>query len=116
MEPLQLRDLLAVPQTSEHPNFTIHIQTRVTPNDATETPLAHSGNNTVATLGLLGMGYRVATARVGNRREERSKCADDEHWQGLQIDFDDREKVASGGGHRLKLMDLASILNKGRFS
>ena len=52
----------------------------------------YSGNNSVDKLGLFGMGFNVATARLGNRTEVWTTRSDDEHWRGVRIDFDDMEK------------------------
>ncbi|MYC97208.1 MAG: ATP-binding protein [Caldilineaceae bacterium SB0661_bin_32] len=51
-----------------------------------------SGNNSVDKLGLFGMGFNVATARLGNRTEVWTTRADDEDWWGVGIDFDEMEK------------------------
>ena len=53
----------------------------------------YSGNNSVDKLGLFGMGFNVATARMGNRTEVWTTRPDDEHWWGVRIDFDDMEKT-----------------------
>ena len=53
----------------------------------------YSGNNSVDKLGLFGMGFNVATARLGNRTEVWTTRPDDEHWWGVRIDFDDMEKT-----------------------
>ena len=52
----------------------------------------YSGNNSVDKLGLFGMGFNVATARLGNRTEVWTTKADDEYWSGVRIDFDDMEQ------------------------
>ena len=52
----------------------------------------YSGNNSVDKLGLFGMGFNVATARLGNRTEVWTTRADDDHWWGVRIDFDDMEQ------------------------
>ena len=52
----------------------------------------YSGNNSVDKLGLFGMGFNVATARLGNRSEVWTTKANDEHWSGVRIDFDEMEK------------------------
>ena len=52
----------------------------------------YSGNNSVDKLGLFGMGFNVATARLGNRTEVWTTRADDENWWGVGIDFDEMEK------------------------
>ena len=51
----------------------------------------YSGNNSVDKLGLFGMGFNVATARLGNRTEVWSTRANDENWSGVRIDFDEME-------------------------
>ena len=55
----------------------------------------YSGNNSVDKLGLFGMGFNVATARLGNRTEVWTTRAHDESWWGVRIDFDDMEKAAT---------------------
>ena len=52
----------------------------------------YSSNNSVDKLGLFGMGFNVATARLGNRTEVWTTRADDDYWSGVRIDFDDMEK------------------------
>ena len=52
----------------------------------------YSGNNSVDKLGLFGMGFNVATARLGNRTEVWTTRPEDEHWWGVRIDFDEMEK------------------------
>ena len=52
----------------------------------------YSGNNSVDKLGLFGMGFNVATARLGNRTEVWTTRSEDEHWWGVRIDFDEMEK------------------------
>ena len=52
-----------------------------------------SGNNSVDKLGLFGMGFNVATARLGNRTEVWTTRAEDENWSGVRIDFDEMEKA-----------------------
>ena len=52
----------------------------------------YSGNTSVDKLGLFGMGFNVATARLGNRTEVWTTRANDEHWSGVRIDFDEMEK------------------------
>ena len=53
----------------------------------------YSGNNSVDKLGLFGMGFNVATARLGNRTEVWTTRADDDYWWGVRIDFDEMEKT-----------------------
>ena len=52
----------------------------------------YSSNNAVDKLGLFGMGFNVATARLGSRTEVWTTQADDEYWWGVRIDFDEMEK------------------------
>lgn len=55
----------------------------------------YSGNNPVDKLGLFGMGFNVATARLGSRTEVWSTRAEDDHWIGVRIDFDEIEQAES---------------------
>ena len=55
----------------------------------------YSGNNSVDKLGLFGMGFNVATARLGNRTEVWTSRAEDSEWGGVRIDFDDIEAAGS---------------------
>ena len=52
----------------------------------------YSGNNSVDKLGLFGMGFNVATARLGNRTEVWTTRGDDDNWWGVRIDFDEMEQ------------------------
>lgn len=54
-----------------------------------------SGNDPVGKLGLFGMGFNVATARLGSRTEVWTTRAEDEEWHGLRIDFDEMENSNS---------------------
>lgn len=47
-----------------------------------------SGNDPVGSLGLFGMGFNIATARLGSRTTVWTTRAGDPEWVGLQIDFD----------------------------
>ena len=51
-----------------------------------------SGNNSVDKLGLFGMGFNVATARLGARTEVWTTRVDDDTWRGVRIDFDELEE------------------------
>ena len=53
----------------------------------------YSGNNSVDKLGLFGMGFNVATARLGGRTEVWTTRAEDSHWSGVRIDFDELERA-----------------------
>ena len=48
-----------------------------------------SGNNSIDKLGLFGMGFNVATARLGYRTEVWTTRAEDDYWSGIRIDFDE---------------------------
>src|SRR5262249_36403380 len=47
-----------------------------------------SGNNPIDNLGLFGMGFNIATARLGSLTEVWTTRQGDLEWHGLQIDFD----------------------------
>lgn len=47
-----------------------------------------SGNNPTDNLGLFGMGFNIATARLGLTTEVWTTRAGDAEWLGLEIDFD----------------------------
>jgi hypothetical protein len=47
-----------------------------------------SGNNPTDNLGLFGMGFNIATARLGLTTEVWTTQAGDPEWHGLEIDFD----------------------------
>ena len=55
----------------------------------------YSTNNPVDKLGLFGMGFNVATARLGGRTEVWTTRVEDDHWSGVRIDFDELEKAGS---------------------
>lgn len=48
----------------------------------------YSNNNPIGNLGLFGMGFNIATARLGSRTEIWSTTADANEWCGIEIDFD----------------------------
>jgi len=54
----------------------------------------YSSNNPMDKLGLFGMGFNVATARLGQRTEVWTTKMSDDNWSGVAIDFD--EIVQSG--------------------
>ncbi|KUK47544.1 MAG: hypothetical protein XD74_1857 [Actinobacteria bacterium 66_15] len=54
----------------------------------------YTGRNPLDNLGLFGMGFNIATARLGNRTRVLSATADATEWIGIEIDFD--ELQASG--------------------
>jgi len=54
-----------------------------------------TGNDPVNNLGLFGMGFNIATARLGDRTTVWTTRAGDPTWVGLEIDFD----IMVGQGH-----------------
>jgi Histidine kinase-, DNA gyrase B-, and HSP90-like ATPase len=48
-----------------------------------------SGNNPIDNLGLFGMGFNIATARLGSVTEVWTTRKGDAEWHGLSIDFDE---------------------------
>lgn len=53
----------------------------------------YSGNDPVEKLGLFGMGFNIATARLGRRTVVRSTTTDMDHWIEVEIDFDNLERT-----------------------
>lgn len=47
-----------------------------------------SGNDPIGNLGLFGMGFNIATARLGSRTSVWTTRSGDAEWVGLQIDFE----------------------------
>lgn len=47
-----------------------------------------SGNNPIDSLGLFGMGFNIATARLGSETEVWTTRKGGKEWHGLNIDFD----------------------------
>lgn len=47
----------------------------------------YTGRLRFGSLGLFGMGFNIATARLGNRTEVRTTQAGDAHWVVTEIDF-----------------------------
>ncbi len=54
-----------------------------------------SANNSIDKLGLFGMGFNVATARLGHRTEVWTTRTEDDYWSGIRIDFDEMERAGS---------------------
>lgn len=54
----------------------------------------YSSNDPMHRLGLFGMGFNIATARMGDETLFSSATSDAEEWAGVQINFDD---LAKGG-------------------
>lgn len=48
-----------------------------------------SGNDPINNLGLFGMGFNIATARLGHTTVIYSAREEDTEWSGLEINFDD---------------------------
>ena len=48
----------------------------------------YTSNDPLGTLGLFGMGFNIATARLGERTVMLSSCQADIDWHGVEIDFD----------------------------
>lgn len=48
----------------------------------------YSNNNPISNLGLFGMGFNIATARLGSKTEIWSTTHDANEWYGIEIDFD----------------------------
>jgi DNA-directed RNA polymerase subunit RPC12/RpoP len=55
----------------------------------------YSGNDPLSKLGLFGMGFNIATARLGKVTETRTTRMGDKKWIGVTIDFDEMEKSNS---------------------
>ena len=53
----------------------------------------YSSNNPVSNLGLFGMGFNIATARLGDTTEVFSSRQGDNDWVGIRIDFDELNKT-----------------------
>lgn len=47
-----------------------------------------TGNNPIDNLGLFGMGFNIATARLGGVTTVWTTRAGDTHWHGVEIDFE----------------------------
>lgn len=47
-----------------------------------------TGNNPIDNLGLFGMGFNIATARLGGATTVWTTRAGDAHWHGVEIDFE----------------------------
>jgi hypothetical protein len=55
----------------------------------------YSGNDPVEKLGLFGMGFNIATARLGRRTVVETTTADSDFWSVVEIDFDVLERAGS---------------------
>lgn len=54
-----------------------------------------SGNNPLDNLGLFGMGFNIATARLGMVTEVYATRAGDQEWTGLRIDLNELRRTRS---------------------
>src|ERR1700730_12677 len=52
----------------------------------------YSSSDSADKLGLFGMGFNVATARLGHRTEVWTTRTTDDFWSGVRIDFDEMER------------------------
>ena len=66
-----------------------------------------SGNNSIDKLGLFGMGFNVATARLGTRTEVWTTRREDDYWTGIRIDFEAMELAGSFQAPAPKLLSLS---------
>jgi hypothetical protein len=55
----------------------------------------YTGKARYGSLGLFGMGFNIATARLGNRTIVRTTRKGDEHWAVTEIDFREMQRRAS---------------------
>jgi DNA-directed RNA polymerase subunit RPC12/RpoP len=55
----------------------------------------YSGNDPVSRLGLFGMGFNIATARLGRTSEVRTTRKGDKYWHSVVIDFKEMEKAGN---------------------
>jgi hypothetical protein len=53
----------------------------------------YSSNEPINTLGLFGMGFNIATARLGDQTEFLSTTEDSNEWLGIRISFEDLIKA-----------------------
>lgn len=52
----------------------------------------YSNNNPIGNLGLFGMGFNIATARLGGKTTIWSTTEQSDRWYGIEIDFDELAK------------------------
>jgi hypothetical protein len=55
----------------------------------------YTGKTGLGTLGLFGMGFNIATARLGNRTQVRTTQAGADHWLVAEIDLREMQRNAS---------------------
>lgn len=61
----------------------------------------YSGNGPVDKLGLFGMGFNIATARLGNCTQIWTTKAGHQDWTGIQVKFDEMEQSGTYAVPRL---------------
>ncbi len=66
----------------------------------------YSSNDPMNNLGLFGMGFNIATARLGETTRFLSMRTKDDRWTGVEIDFDTLSK---------KQEFVASVIHKSRY-
>lgn len=54
-----------------------------------------SSNDPIHNLGLFGMGFNIATAKLGDETVFLSATRDSEKWVGIKIDFDELQKAGT---------------------
>ncbi len=74
----------------------------------------YSGNDPVEKLGLFGMGFNIATARLGKRTEVWTTTAEAGEWIGVEIDFDRLEEANRFAAPRLQRRKSDEELQQGR--
>lgn len=52
----------------------------------------YSGKGRFGSLGMFGMGFNIATARLGNRTEIKTTRAGERHWVVTEIDFREMQR------------------------
>ena len=73
----------------------------------------YSGNDPVEKLGLFGMGFNIATARLGKRTEVWTTTAESGEWIGVEIDFDRLEEAGEFAAPRLQRAKSDEELQQG---
>ena len=73
----------------------------------------YSGNDPVEKLGLFGMGFNIATARMGKRTEVWTTTTESGEWIGVEIDFDNLERTGVFAAPRLQRSKTEQELEQG---
>lgn len=66
----------------------------------------YSNNNPIGNLGLFGMGFNIATARLGSKTELWSTTQESEYWYGIEISFD---KLVKGNAFQAPVLSKKKI-------